>query len=144
MISLILTGHGRVASGIHEAINQVFGPQAALFVVDFPAGMGSAELEQQLQAALENCSGEVVFFTDLLGGSPFRLASTLAQARPGTEVLAGMNLSLFAEMLFERDDISHAAEFCARAVSAGRSGITSLSERLAARQQKATPVSDGI
>ncbi|GAA5786668.1 PTS N-acetylgalactosamine transporter subunit IIA [Chitiniphilus shinanonensis] len=130
MISLILTGHGRIASGIHQAIVQVFGPQDALHVIDFPEGVGTAELERQLSEVLDQCDGDVVFFTDLLGGSPFRLASTLATERSGTEVIAGMNLAMFAEMLFERDSVTDAAEFRARATEAGRSGITSLAERL--------------
>ncbi|MBM3116753.1 PTS galactosamine/N-acetylgalactosamine transporter subunit IIA [Jeongeupia naejangsanensis] len=143
MISLILTGHGRIASGIQEAITQVFGAQADLHVVDFPDGMGTGDLEARLATVLGACTGETVFFTDLLGGSPFRIASTLAQARPGTEVIAGMNLSMFAEMLFERDDIATAAEFRQRAIEAGQGGITSLADRLA-RQQKRAEAVDGL
>ena len=143
MVTLILTGHGRIASGMQAAITQVFGVQPALFALDFPDGMGTAELEQALTQTLALCAGEVVFLTDLLGGSPFRLAATLAQTRPGIEVLAGMNLTLFAEMLFERDEVTSAAEFCSRAMVAGRKGITSLSERLA-RQQKPTEVTGGL
>ncbi|BCL76106.1 PTS N-acetylgalactosamine transporter subunit IIA [Jeongeupia sp. HS-3] len=143
MISLILTGHGRIASGINEAITQVFGAQADLHVVDFPDGMGTGDLEVKLAEVLAGCAGDVVFFTDLLGGSPFRIASTLAQARPGTEVIAGMNLAMFAEMLFERDDIASAAEFRQRAIEAGQGGITSLADRLASKRQRAEAV-DGL
>ncbi|TJZ70090.1 PTS galactosamine/N-acetylgalactosamine transporter subunit IIA [Chitiniphilus eburneus] len=143
MISLILTGHGRIASGIHEAIVQVFGPQNALHVVDFPEGVTTAELERELSEALEQCDGDVVFFTDLLGGSPFRLASTLATERSGTEVIAGMNLAMFAEMLFERDSVADAAEFRARAAEAGRAGVTSLAERMARSRQRAE-ATDGL
>ncbi|TDR73284.1 PTS galactosamine/N-acetylgalactosamine transporter subunit IIA [Paludibacterium purpuratum] len=144
MISLILSGHGHIASGLNEAITQVFGAQPELFVVDFPEGIGTEQLERDLRAALARCANpQVLIVTDLLGGSPFRTAARLVQERPGIEVVAGMNLALFADMLFERDDCASAAECRQRAVETGRAGITSLAEQLAKKRQH-SEMADGL
>lgn len=46
-----------------------------------------------------------------------------------------MNLQMFAEMLFEREEISNVAEFRQRILQAGKNGITSLADRLASRKK---------
>lgn len=137
MIALILTGHGRIASGMSEAIAQVFGEQVQLLAVDFPDGNSTAVLDASLRQAMQTVDqGDgVVFVTDLLGGSPFRLAATIAAERSDIEVVAGMNLQMFAEMLFEREEISNVAEFRQRILQAGKNGITSLADRLASRKK---------
>ncbi|QBC42241.1 PTS galactosamine/N-acetylgalactosamine transporter subunit IIA [Iodobacter fluviatilis] len=139
MIALILTGHGRIASGMQEAIVQVFGEQAALCAIDFPEGNSTAVLDATLRQAIFSVDqGEgVVFVADLLGGSPFRIAATIAQERSDIEVVTGLNLQMFAEMLFERDEIHDVAEFRQRLVAAGKNGVTSLAERLARKREGA-------
>jgi PTS system N-acetylgalactosamine-specific IIA component len=136
MIALILTGHGRIASGTYEAIVQVFGEQAQLIAVDFPEGNSTAVLDASLRQALATVDQGVgaVFVCDLLGGSPFRMAATIAQERSDIEVVAGLNLQMFAEMLFERDEVSDVADFRQRLVAAGKSGVVSLAERLARKR----------
>ena len=39
-----------------------------------------------LAIAQLDCEDGIVFLTDLLGGTPFRVASTLAMQKPGCEV----------------------------------------------------------
>lgn len=143
MISLILTGHGHIASGMQEAITQVLGAQNDLYTIDFPEGVSTEQLEAELKQQVAQCQGELVFLTDLLGGSPFRIASLIAQSRPGTQVVAGMNLAMFAEILIERDGMNSAEECCNSILQAGRSGITSLAERLA-RQKTKTETADEL
>lgn len=53
MIALILTGHGRIASGMSEAIAQVFGEQVQLLAVDFPDGNSTAVLDASLRQAMQ-------------------------------------------------------------------------------------------
>jgi PTS system N-acetylgalactosamine-specific IIA component len=77
-----------------------------------------------------------VFLTDLLGGTPFRVASTLAMQKPGSEVITGTNLQLLLEMVLERDGLSSEA-FRLQALECGHRGLTSLVDELGRCREEA-------
>ncbi len=89
MLSIILTGHGGFASGMEKAMKQILGEQSQFIAIDFPETSSTALLTSQLEEAIAqlDCEDGIVFLTDLLGGTPFRVASTLAMQKPGCEVI---------------------------------------------------------
>ncbi|MBW5811766.1 PTS N-acetylgalactosamine transporter subunit IIA [Yersinia kristensenii] len=125
MVSIIITGHGRFASGLYNALEQIIGPQQQIIAIDFPVGMSTQQLDQALQQALDALPVEqgVIFFTDLLGGSPFRSAVQLSVQQPQFEVIAGTNMQMLAETVLDRDEIPTASEFVQQALAAGSRGI---------------------
>lgn len=126
MLSIILTGHGGFASGMEKAMKQILGEQSQFIAIDF-----------QL-----DCEDGIVFLTDLLGGTPFRVASTLAMQKPGCEVITGTNLQLLLEMVLEREGLS-GEEFRVQALECGHRGLTSLVDELG-RCHEECPVEEGI
>ncbi|BDR35848.1 PTS sugar transporter subunit IIA [Photobacterium damselae] len=144
MIGIIITGHGQFASGLEQALIQVIGSQPQCVAVDFPVAMTTEQLTQQLiHAIVEVDSGDgVIFMTDLLGGTPFRVASLLCQEKTVAEVLTGTNMQMAAEMLLERDVIGF-NEFTEQALAAGHRGITCLTLQLNTHHQVES-VEDGI
>lgn len=141
MLGVILTGHGRFASGLHQAACQIVGEQPQFAAVDFPDGVSSDTLETELRMAIEACDrGDgVVFMTDILGGSPFRYSSLLSMETSNIEVITGTNMQMLIEMLMERDDLSP-AEFREMGLSSGIRGITSLWHE--SQKKRATEVED--
>lgn len=144
MLGVILTGHGRFASGLHQAACQIVGEQPQFAAVDFPDGTGNDTLEKELRAAIEACDkGEgVIFLTDILGGSPFRYASLLSMEKENIEIITGTNMQMLVEMLMERDDLSP-AELREMGLSCGLRGITSLWHE-SQKQRVAEVADDGI
>ncbi|AHG20063.1 hypothetical protein Z042_10790 [Chania multitudinisentens RB-25] len=131
MLSIILSGHGGFASGLEQAMKQILGEQPQIVAIDFPESSTTALLQSQFEAALAQLdeSEGLVFLTDLLGGTPFRVASTLAMQKPGREVLTGINLQLLLEMALERDGLS-SKEFRLLALECGHRGLTSLADEM--------------
>ncbi|EFH4250506.1 PTS galactosamine/N-acetylgalactosamine transporter subunit IIA [Escherichia coli] len=129
MLSIILTGHGGFASGMEKAMKQILGEQSQFIAIDFPETSSTALLTSQLEEAIAqlDCEDGIVFLTDLLGGTPFRVASTLAMQKPGCEVITGTNLQLLLEMVLE----------------CGHRGLTSLVDELG-RCHEECPVEEGI
>jgi len=127
MLGVILTGHGHFASGLYQAALQIIGQQPGFMAIDFPDGLSTDQLESQLQSALQQCEkGEgVIFLTDILGGSPFRIAAQLSFVQPNIEVITGTNLPLVIEMLLERDGLD-AASFRNIAIDKAKQAVTSL------------------
>lgn len=144
MLGIILSGHGGFASGLEQAMKQILGEQPQFIAIDFPEASTTALLTSQMEQALAQLDPqqEVVFLTDLLGGTPFRVASTLALQQPGREVITGTNLQLLLEMVLERDGLNGEA-FRLQALECGHRGLTSLADELG-RCREETPVEEGI
>lgn len=144
MLGIILTGHGGFASGMAMAMKQILGEQSQFIAIDFPETSTTALLTSQLEQAVSKLDAEddIVFLTDLLGGTPFRVASTLAMKKPGREVITGTNLQLLLEMVLEREGLN-SETFRLQALECGHRGLTSLVDELArCREEKS--VEEGI
>ncbi|MDK9362011.1 PTS galactosamine/N-acetylgalactosamine transporter subunit IIA [Lelliottia wanjuensis] len=144
MLSIILTGHGGFASGLEKAMKQILGEQEQFVAIDFPETSTTALLTSQLEQAIAELGDaeDIVFLTDLLGGTPFRVASTMAMEKPGWEVITGTNLQLLLEMVMERDGLSSEA-FRLQALECGHRGLTSLVDELG-RCREEKHVEEGI
>lgn len=144
MLGIILCGHGGFASGLEQAMKQILGEQPQFVAIDFPQASTTALLTAQLQDAIASLDAQddIVFLTDLLGGTPFRVASTLALQKPGREVITGTNLQLLLEMILERDGLS-SEDFRLQALECGHRGLTSLVDELG-RSRETLPVEEGI
>ncbi|XBS71975.1 PTS galactosamine/N-acetylgalactosamine transporter subunit IIA [Acerihabitans sp. KWT182] len=127
MLGIVIAGHGGFASGLLQAIEQVVGRQERCRAVDFPEGMSTIRLRLALREACSFCDAGngLVILTDLLGGTPFRLAAELAMEKSRYEVITGTNLQLAAEMMLEREGKTP-AEFREMALTCGHRGLTSL------------------
>ena len=144
MLGIILTGHGGFASGMEKAMKQILGEQEQFIAIDFPADSSTALLTSQMESALAELDQTegIVFLTDLLGGTPFRVASTMAIQQPGWEVITGTNLQLLLEMAMEREGLD-GETFRLQALECGHRGLTSLADELL-RAPVATEYEDGI
>lgn len=144
MLGIILCGHGGFASGLEMAMKQILGEQSQFIAIDFPETSTTALLTSQLEEAIRSLDPEkdIVFLTDLLGGTPFRVASTLAMQKPGSEVITGTNLQLLLEMVMEREGLS-SETFRIQALECGHRGLTCLADELG-RCREEKPIEEGI
>lgn len=131
MVGIILCGHGGFASGLEQAMNQIVGEQSQFFAIDFPVTSTTALLTSQLESAINQLGTQrdILFLTDLLGGTPFRVASTLALQKSGREVIAGTNLQLLLDIALEREERS-SENLRHLALECGHRGLTSLADEL--------------
>lgn len=144
MLGIILTGHGGFASGMEKAMKQILGEQSQFIAIDFPETSTTALLTSQLEQAVKELDSDegLIFLTDLLGGTPFRVASTLAMQKTGREVITGTNLQLLLEMVLDRDELSGEA-FRIQALECGHRGLTSLVDELG-RCREESVIEEGI
>ena len=108
MIGVILTGHGKFASGMADGLRLIAGPQEEFAVVEFTPDLSPEAFSCLLLAAAQHLGGEeLLILCDLVGGTPFNETVKLLPAldRP-TEVLAGVNLPVLIEACVSRDEAS--------------------------------------
>ncbi|MDR2538040.1 MAG: PTS sugar transporter subunit IIA [Bifidobacteriaceae bacterium] len=127
-LGFIITGHGHFASGLYNAVELIAGEQKLFEVVEFLPQDPLEDLKVALQFKLdqllnqEKCD-EVIFFVDLMGGTPFRTAMEVAHPYDNVEVLAGISLTLVIEAVGARMTGSDIPTTIKNALEAGHNGM---------------------
>lgn len=103
MIGIIVTGHGHFATGLLSSIEVIAGKQEYIEAIDFHANSSNTELANSLEAAIGrlNCS-DILFCTDIAGGTPFNQSVILSTRMPNSKVISGTNVPVLLEALFSR------------------------------------------
>lgn len=123
MIGFIITGHGKFASGLLSSIYLIIGKPKKVEAVDFLESDTMEDLKLKLEKAGQNMeANEMIFFTDLMGGSPFKAAVTIAQTHGSARVIAGSNLPMIVENIFARDE-GDVEDLTNKCLESGRNAI---------------------
>ncbi|MCS6890051.1 MAG: PTS sugar transporter subunit IIA [Rhodovarius sp.] len=127
MIGLVLVTHGRLAEELRLAMEHVVGPQPAVATVcigpEDDMDKRRAEIRESI-GAVDQGDG-VVVVTDIVGGTPCNLASSLANGK--VKVIAGANLPMLVKLAKLRgtEPLSEAVD---QAAEAGRKYITGVTK----------------
>lgn len=122
-MKIVLVGHGHFATGIYSSLQLIAGNQENVEAIDFVEGMSADELKQKILLAISN-EEKVLILSDLLGGTPFKVSSTIMVENPTKtmNVLSGLNLAMLMEAVFAR--MAHGFDEVAdKAVAAAQSGV---------------------
>lgn len=109
-MQIVITGHGNFATGYQTTIEMLAGPQANLGYVDYTDKMDDKQLLEMLKNAVQP-NQKVVFFCDLLGGTPFKQAVLLGtELAQETAVVVGCNVGALLEILPRLSQMASASE----------------------------------
>ena len=123
MVGIIITGHCNFATGIASAVKLVAGQQKNLEAVDFPDTYSTEELKIKLIDKLEECKN-IIFFTDIVGGSPFKISAELAAtSSKNIKIISGTNLGMLIENVMMRDMDINFDELVETAISTGKQQV---------------------
>ena len=90
---IIITGHNNFASGILSSLTMIAGVKDNVYAVDFLSSDNDDTLEDKFNKIIsDNKDSEILFVCDLMGGTPFKVASKLAFTKDSYEVVTGINL----------------------------------------------------
>jgi N-acetylgalactosamine PTS system EIIA component len=124
MIGIIISGHGAFASGLYSSIKVIAGEHDQVVTCDFLEGMSTEQLTEAMEAGIKALGvDDIVFFTDLKGGTPFKVAATLAINHPQWEVVAGTNLPMLLESVMIRNFMNDALTLADKAVKTGQDQV---------------------
>lgn len=147
MIGFMITGHGTYAPGMHGAMEMIAGTQEKVRVIPFLQGMTLEEFQDEMVSSinfLKQEVNEIVIFTDLLGGTPFKTAAEQALFQQNIEVVSGTNLSMLIEGTMLRLGVTSASEFVDQLLQTGKEGINKLEIINAADESLIDDFSEGI
>lgn len=125
---IIVCGHGQFGVGLTHSLEQIAGKQPDYEVVVFhndePLEDLSRDLIQAKNDLLQTTDG-VVFCCDLLGGSPYKAAMSIAHEDDRCAVVVGTNLPLLLDLALTRNaDIEESVEALSiRVIESGKEGL---------------------
>ncbi|MDG6881172.1 EIIAB-Man [Phocoenobacter uteri] len=140
-IGIIVCGHGHFATGITSTLELVAGEQEDYKAVDFDGSCDFGVLLQQAVGEL-NCE-KLIFFTDILGGTPFRQASIIASQRENCEVVTGTTAQMLIEACLEREEYDNLSDSVNELIESARQGITTFALQMS-QNQNTQADDDGI
>lgn len=131
MVGIILVSHGDMAAAMRDAAYMIVGPQQNVEAVSLRESDDVEGLMERVAAAIAAVDeGDgVLILVDVFGASPFNAAARLAMQRDKLEVLTGMSLPMFLELVVQRPRTS-LEDLTAIAREAGTSGVRTFSETL--------------
>src|SRR5699024_511262 len=100
LIGFIITGHDDFSTGLKTSLEMIAGEQDKLEIVPFKENMSLETFGDQLKEAVQSLNKDnegVIVFSDLLGGTPFRISMLTASEFENVEVLTGTNLPMLLE-----------------------------------------------
>jgi mannose/fructose-specific phosphotransferase system component IIA len=109
----------------------ICGPVADIAAVGLQATDSPDSYAASLRDAMGHDSRRVLVMCDLLGGTPFNLASAIARRSPRIVCLSGANLAMAVEAALADGDLDD--ELVERLLDVGRSGIVETERHRALR-----------
>ena len=105
MISIIVASHGELSEEIVKVSEMIFGKQKNIETVTFLKDEHIEDLRRKYNERLKSLDTEegVLFLVDIFGGSPFRVASSIALENDNMDIITGVNLPMLLEVYKLRD-----------------------------------------
>lgn len=131
MVRLIVTGHGKFATGLIDGIEIIVGKQENLIGIEF----NNQNLEiytEQIENAVKEAKDKndsVIILTDLIGGTPFRISSFVSRNYSDVYVITGANIPMLIEAVLNRENFE-LNKFVNHLINIGKNGIESLDNLL--------------
>lgn len=94
---IIITGHGHFGSGLKTSLDLIVGKHDFIKTVDFTETKSPESLKEEIRDFVKEANNKVYIFTDLVGGTPFKVSSELTLEYSNIEVLCGTNLPMLVE-----------------------------------------------
>ncbi len=108
MINVIVTTHGQLAQGLKDSVRMLSGEHENIHYISFMEEKGIDDLREQFKEVIKEISDENqwLILCDILGGSPFKIASEFSFNNENVSVYYGVNLPLTIQALMSREGIT--------------------------------------
>lgn len=99
MNGVIIVGHGNFGSGLNSTLELIAGKQDFVKYADFTEDKSPQDLKNEVKYQLDSFKDKdkIYLFTDVVGGTPFKVACELKLEDDRIEVFYGTNMAMIIE-----------------------------------------------
>ncbi|MGY3778771.1 PTS sugar transporter subunit IIA [Isobaculum melis] len=109
MTKILIITHAQLGKSFVESAKMLGSNLEDVSSISFDETMGIEQLEEQINDYLEKNHEDILIFTDIIGGSPFNVASLLTHEKENVAVFYGVNLPIFIETLSQKNTLTFEA-----------------------------------
>lgn len=110
MISILLVGHGKFASGLYYSLKMLFGSNENIVYIDFDETETSTTLKEKIKLEIlkfQDKKRDVICLTDIKGGTPFKVCSELSlELTNKINVISGTNMPMLLSLATQLDELT--------------------------------------
>jgi mannose/fructose/sorbose-specific phosphotransferase system IIA component len=128
---IVIAGHGTLPAALLATTEMICGDVPDLAAAGLAASETPDHYAEELRAAIGRDHRPVLVLCDLLGGTPFNVASAIGRRSPRVVCIAGVNLAMAVEAALADGNLDDA--LVERLIEVGRTGIVE-TERHRARR----------
>ena len=126
MVGVVVTGHNLIADGLVSACDMIIGHHNHCKTVCLTDGVDS--FSKKLYETLDEMFNEyeaVIVVSDVKGGTPFNqsLRYKLEKAKSNMQIISGMNLPLFMELVMQLEFADDAEQLAKSVVETGAQSV---------------------
>ncbi len=105
MIEVLLVTHGQLGRELKKTADMISGHTDGAETISFLPGQGVEDLERTIKSTLSGIDTKdgVLCLVDMPGGSPARVAASIALDNDMVQVVSGVNLAMLVEALLIRN-----------------------------------------
>lgn len=132
MIGVLMATHGKMAEGIYDATQMIFGKRENFDYVTLESNMDIDIFGENLgEKVKELDSGDgVIILVDLLGASPMNQAALFMSENPKIEVITGINLPMVLDILESRKVNNDVIDIVKDSIEVTKDSIVRVREKL--------------
>ncbi len=127
-IYLIICMHGNLAIEILKTIELIIGKQSNIFAIKFITNENIDNIIYKYNKCIKkNNIKKLIFFVDILGGSPFNAANKILHINNKIkgEIISGTNIPMLLEVIMCRKENNKINKLIKIALDSGKKGINS-------------------
>lgn len=128
-MKIVLLSHGNLAQSFYETTIMIYGHVDDLSYVNLTSDLHTEDYQLLIEKELKPAS-EVLIIVDMLGGTPFIVASNILRKYNGNkhiDIITGLNLPMLLELLPHLGDIP-IDQMKYTALQVGKNGIVDFRE----------------
>jgi mannose/fructose/sorbose-specific phosphotransferase system IIA component len=128
---IVIAGHGSLPAALLASTELICGPVADIAAVGLAPAESPDHFAEALRTAVGHGSRRVLVLCDLLGGTPYNVASAIARRSPRVVAMSGVNLAIAVEAALAQGELDEA--LVERLLAVGRDGIVETERHRASR-----------
>lgn len=128
---IVVAGHGSLPAALLATTELIVGPLSDIAAASLAPDESPDAYAEALRAAIGHDGRRILVLCDLLGGTPFNVASAIARRSPRIVCISGVNLAMCVEAVLTDGDLDEA--LVEHLLEAGRSGIAETQRHRAQR-----------
>ncbi|WP_276875962.1 PTS sugar transporter subunit IIA [Anaerococcus hydrogenalis] len=108
-MKIVISCHGNVAKELIKSVEMIIGENDNLIPIAFLPGEGREDLLNKYKDSLKSEKNDVLFLTDIFGGSPFNAAFEYVYGND-SDVITGVSLPLLIDVIDLSDKLNSPKE----------------------------------